>query len=104
MDNNTPQSNNYNLPQPIADPPLPPQPSGQLPAAPELAAPSQAPDTSKASSSETLTPEWAKAVETLTLQLIDDPRRLSDEFSKLKARYIQERYDKEIKSSEGQDK
>jgi hypothetical protein len=104
MDNNTPQSNNYNLPQPIADPPLVPQPSGQTSAAPESAVPAPVPASSQSSSSETLTPEWAKAVETLTMQHIDDPRRLSDEFSKLKARYIQERYNKEIKSSDGQDK
>ena len=102
MDNNTTQPDNLNLPQPVVDTQAV-ETQGAIPITP-AAPPTAGAGMPKAQDVDSIEQEWIRAVDALMRGHMENPRQLSQELSKLKARYIKERYNKEIKSSDGQGK
>ena len=104
MDNSPLQPGPVSLPQPVGDKSSvsAPQPQEvQQPVTPpspqQLVTPS--PQQPIAHDADDLAPEWLHMVDSLVRQNIQDPRKLSQEFEKVKAQYIAGRYGKEIKQS-----
>ena len=101
MNNENQSTNNFNLPQPVTPAA---QPQQHIPTPPPELAKTAPPATSmpKAQDADIIEGEWVRAVEGLMQQMIDNPRQLSEEFTKLKVRYMRERYGKEMKAPGGQ--
>lgn len=83
--------------QPQADPVSTPASDGR----PMAATPMSTPDTIQAEG-DILGQEWLTIVDNLVRQNIQDPRKLSKAFEKVKASYISKRYGKELKRSDNE--
>ncbi len=112
MDKNPlqPQPGQTSLPEPVAHeqmPPVPGQAAQQVPPAPQAVpspvdpSPATIPGAIK-EEGDTLGQEWLTVVDNLVRQNIQDPRKLSKEFEKVKATYISKRYGKELKKSDSE--
>lgn len=69
--------------------------------APALTTPAPNPSAIQAEG-DTLGQEWLSMVDTLVRQNIQDPRKLSKAFEKVKASYISKRYGKELRQSDSE--
>lgn len=68
---------------------------------PALTTPAPSPSAVQAEG-DTLGQEWLSVVDSLVRQNIQDPRKLSKEFEKVKASYVSKRYGKELKQSDSE--